>query len=152
MRAVQSSYLEQRIAGPAEYLLYIGIVVPAVYAFVVIQYSALVFPYWDHVNLARYILGYYDGTLHFSDLFASEAQSRPFIPRTVLLLNAIATDWDIRSEFSLLYLSLVGVWAAHLYFIWRIAKGLPNLPMLMVALTISILVFSQSDITPIGGR
>ncbi len=65
MRAVQSSYLEQRIAGPAEYLLYIGIVVPAVYAFVV-SYSALVFPHWDHVNLARYILGYYDGTLHFS--------------------------------------------------------------------------------------
>lgn len=118
------------------------VILPAVYLFVLIQYSAIVFPYFDHVTLAYTLASYYDGTLSFSELLGPHSQTRPFVPRVIFLVNAILTDWDIRSEFNILIITIYGVLVAHLVALRHLSRDLPTLPILLAAALISIFVFS----------
>lgn len=121
--------------------LIVLICLPAIYGLAVIQYSAITYPYFDHINLIRYLSSYYDGTLSIADLFAGQAQARPFFPRLILVLNAIATDWDIRSEFTFIILSVHGTFFVLLYYLRRSLGG-RWLAFLVAAFVASVFVFS----------
>lgn len=121
-----------------------AICLPPLFLFWAIQYSALVYPYMDHIATAVFLIAYYDGTLRFADLFGNLVEARPLIPRLFMLFNAILTDWDIRSEFAIVYVSIVGVLAAHLVTLWHLSRNLPALPFLVASLLISIIVCSPA--------
>jgi len=131
----------------AEILLSVGVALPAAYAFIAIQYGAIVFPYYDHMIYVKFIAAFRDGTLHFWDLFEAEAQTRPFVSRTIMLVNAMMTNWDVRSEFIYIEISIFGVLAAHLLCLRQLSQNLARWPFLLIATIISIFVFS-----PVGNQ
>ncbi len=125
------------------FLLFVGILLPPVYVFVMIQYGAITVPYWDHLATAKQIIQYFDGNLTFLDLFEPQSQARPLIPRLIFILNAVATDWDIRSEFIYIILTIYGVFGAVAIFVKT--NSLANYDLksqLFVILLLSIFCFS----------
>jgi hypothetical protein len=123
-------------------VLSIGILLPPLYLLVMIQYGALTFPYWDHVATSKQIIQYFDGTLTFQSLVESQNQARPLFPRLIFVANAALTKWDIRSEFTYIYLTVYGAFAALLFALWRVAWDSSCLASLTTALMISILACS----------
>jgi hypothetical protein len=123
-------------------ILSAGIVLPPLYVIAVVQYAAVLYPWWDELALLQVIASSYDGVLHFTDLFSWHSQSRPLIPRIIFILNAIATDWDIRSEYTFIYITIFGLFVVHLYVIRRLSVGLLSFPFLVLAAAVSILICS----------
>ncbi|WP_316189687.1 hypothetical protein [Bradyrhizobium sp. SZCCHNS1054] len=80
---------------------------PVIYFLAMVEWSAVTFPYWDHIRFAEFLISWHDGTFHLGDLFKPLVQSRPAVPWAVLLLTAIATDWNIKIEFIYLTASLI---------------------------------------------
>jgi hypothetical protein len=117
-------------------------ILPPIYLFCMMQYSAFEVPYMDHILTAKYIIRYIDGTLRFSDLFDPLNQARPFFPRLFFILNAAATDWDIRSEYSFLYLTLIGALGLHFVALQKLSKQLPGFPFATTVLLFSIIACS----------
>lgn len=74
-------------------------ILPATYCLAMIQYSGLVYPFWDHLELVKIFREYAEGTLSWSHFVASHNHSRPLTYRLIYFLNGIATDWNIRSEY-----------------------------------------------------
>src|SRR5260370_31809965 len=89
-------------------LLILLVAIPAVYLLLAIQYSAITVPFWDHTELIHWIADWREGNFHFSRLWAPHNHARPFVYRLVMVINAVATDWDVRSEYIYLYLSIYG--------------------------------------------
>ncbi|WP_212758113.1 hypothetical protein [Usitatibacter palustris] len=122
--------------------LALAIVSPAIYFIAMTQYSAVTHPHWDHVELARFIVAYYDGTLSFWDLFAPHNHTRPFLYRLIYVANAVLTRWDIRSE----YIYMIGVglatWAVHLWIIVRVIAPGRRLHAAVTAAIAGVLLFS----------
>lgn len=117
--------------------------VPAVYLLVAIQYSAITVPFWDHVDLIRFIVPWYEGHFQFSSLWVPHNHTRPFVYRLVMVLNAVATNWDIRSEYIYLYLSIYGTFACYVWLASRIVIGAGAAVVRPVTLlSISLLLFS----------
>jgi hypothetical protein len=133
------------MSSPKSHLVVGGLIfltcLPVIYGLAVIQYSAVAYPYYDHMNLVRYLSSYYDGTLSVADLFSGQAQTRPFFPRLIFVLNAIATDWDVRSEFTYIILSIHGTFLVFLYYLRHSLSG-DRLAFAIAALVTSIFVFS----------
>jgi hypothetical protein len=123
-------------------VLVVGILLPPFYLFVMVQYGAREFPYWDHMATAKQIVEYFDGTLTFHSLLEAQSQARPLFPRLIFIANAALTKWDIRSEYVYIYLTVYGVLAALLAALRRISKDWPNLNVLTTALLISIIACS----------
>jgi hypothetical protein len=117
-------------------------IAPIIYLVFAIQYSAIIYPYFDHLVFVKYLAAHYDGNLHIVDLFAPQAQSRPFIPRLIFLANAVATEWDVRSEFIFLYATIFGTLAVHFYTLRRLCNDFPVLPFMVAAVFISVLICS----------
>ncbi|HYC36872.1 MAG TPA: hypothetical protein VEC19_10650 [Usitatibacter sp.] len=122
--------------------LWLAIALPAAYFVAVTQYSAITYPFWDHVELARYIVSWRDGTFRFSDLFQPHNHTRPFTYRAIYVANAALTNWDLRSEYVYMIAVGLGTWAVHLAFTWRLVGRDHGLRALAVAAIVSILVFS----------
>ena len=122
--------------------LYGAIALPPAYFVAVTQYSALTYPFWDHLELVRYIVACLDGNLRLQDLFQAQNDARPFTFRAVLVANAALTRWDIRSEY--LYLVAVGLatWAIQLAILFRLAEGARSGVALWSAAAVSVLAFS----------
>jgi hypothetical protein len=118
------------------------IVLPTIYLLVAIQYGAILYPYWDHLSEVKWFEAYFDGTLRFFDLFEAQVQARPFFPRVIFLLNGIATDWDIRSEYIFIYLTIYGLLIVHLIFLWKLLHRYSQLYFLVAASILSILICS----------
>ena len=112
------------------------------YLVIAIQYSAIIYPYFDHLVLLKYLSAYYDGNLNFTDLFEPQAQTRPFVPRLIFLANAVLTKWDIRSEFVFIYATFFGTLAAHLYALRRLSDHSLTPPFIIGAGLISIFICS----------
>ncbi|CAO3383408.1 hypothetical protein [Azospirillum argentinense] len=123
-------------------LLILAVLAPPAFIISAIQYSAITYPFWDHVELLKFIAKYHQGTLTFADLVSAHNQTRPLTYRSIYLFNAILTDWDIRSEYIYMYATLLATWAAHLFVAWRILGRRLDFYVLMVFLVISIVLFS----------
>jgi glucan phosphoethanolaminetransferase (alkaline phosphatase superfamily) len=100
----------------------------------------------DHMATAKQIVEYFDGTLTFQSLIEPLNQARPLFPRLTVIANAALTNWDIRSEYVYIYLTVYGTLAALLLTLWRISKEWPRLITLTAALCISIVSVILSDI------
>jgi hypothetical protein len=110
--------------GRLELLLSLALIVaPGIYLFVMMQYSAITYPFWDHLELVRFLTKFHDGVLTFSDLVSAHNQTRPLVYRAIYLANAVATSWDIRSEYAIMYVTIYGLFAAHIYLITNLCKG-----------------------------
>jgi hypothetical protein len=122
--------------------LVVGAALPPIYLFVMIQYSAVTVPFADHLETAKTIVKYFDGNLTFRDLVGLHNQARPLFPRLIFIGNAALTQWDIKSEFVYIYLTIYGTLAALLVALWRISGEWSKIATLTTALLISILACS----------
>jgi hypothetical protein len=136
--------LKQAVSVP---LLLCAIVAPPLFLFAMIQYSAILYPYWDHLTDMVQISQYYDGTLTLKSLLEPQQPTRPFFPRLIFVINAVLTKWDIRSEFVYIYLTVYGGFAALLFALWRSSRDWPLHAVLTAALLISIIACS-----PVGSQ
>ncbi|MET4277738.1 MULTISPECIES: hypothetical protein [unclassified Bradyrhizobium] len=125
-------------------LLILLAAIPAVYLLWAIQYSAITVPFWDHTELMHWIAEWREGNFHFSSLWAPHNHTRPFVYRLVMLINAVATDWDIRSEYIYLYLSIYETFAC---FVW-LARRLVDEANEVFAVT--LLIVSLIVLSPVG--
>jgi len=124
-------------------LLIVLTALPAIYLLAAIQYAAITVPFGDHVDLIRFIVPWYEGNFHFSSLWAPHNHTRPLVYRLVMILNAVATDWDQRSEYLFIYLSIYGTFACFAWLACRIVIGTGARAALPVTLlSISLLAFS----------
>lgn len=127
--------------------LIVGILLPPLYLLVMIQYGAITYPYWDHLTTAVEITQYFDGKLTLHDLLAPQQPSRPFFPRLIFVANAALTNWDVRSEFIYIYITIYGALAALLFALRQLSTDWPRIATLSVALLISIIACS-----PVGSQ
>lgn len=124
-------------------VLYVLIALPAVFIFFAIQYSAITVPFWDHCELIRWITNWHDGNFHYSSLWAPHNHTRPLVYRSVMLFNAILTNWDIRSEYIYLYLVIYGGLLCHAAALHNITiQGNNKVVYPVVLLLISLFYFS----------
>lgn len=123
-------------------LLAFGVSMPPLYLFVMTQYGGIVFPYWDHMPTAKYIIQYFDGTLTLRTLAESHNEARPLLPRLIFVVNAALTNWDVRSEYIYIYLTIYGALAALLFALGRLARQWPPAATLTAALLISVIACS----------
>jgi hypothetical protein len=124
--------------------LVLSIFLPPLYLLVVIQYGAITFPFWDHLETARHIVQYFDGTLTFHNLIEPQSQARPLFPRLIFIANAALTKWDVRSEYVYIYITVYGSLVALLVALWRISAGWSKIAVLTTALLISVLACSPA--------
>lgn len=124
-------------------VLFLLAALPALYVFFAIQYSSITVPFWDHTELIHWIASWYDGNFRFSSLWAPHNETRPLVYRLVMLVNALLTDWDIRSEYLYVYLSLYGTFACHVWALRRVTAGTrKNNVYPLVLLLTSLILFS----------
>ncbi len=119
------------------------IALPPLFLFCAVQYAAVTLPYWDHVELGRMIVDFRDGHMAWSQLWAGHNHDRPLTYRVILLLNAIATGWDLRSEYVYLFGAIYGAFALQAYALWR-ALGRNGAGFLPLLLAVSIFAFSPA--------
>lgn len=130
-------------AASIRFFLYVFIALPPVYIFFAIQYSAITVPFWDHCELIRWITSWYDGNFYFSSLWAPHNHTRPLVYRSVMLFNAVLTDWDIRSEYIYLYLVIFGGFFCHVAALRKITmQSNSNVLYPAILLLISLFYFS----------
>ncbi|MDB5822770.1 MAG: hypothetical protein JWR21_1474 [Herminiimonas sp.] len=130
----------------AHAVLFLLSALPALYTFVAVQYAAITVPFWDHVELIRWIASWYDGSFRFSSLWEPHNHTRPFVYRFVMLFNAVLTDWDIRSEYVYMYLALYGTFACHIWALNRVTVGAVR----GIAYPIALLLASLILFSPVG--
>ena len=130
------------VSPRTRYLLLIFLAaVPALYLLLAIQYSAITVPFWAHTELIDWITDWQGGNFHFSSLWAPHDHTRPFVYRLVMLINAVATDWDIRSEYIYLYLSIYGTFACYVLLARHLIGG-ANEVFPVTLLVVSLMLFS----------
>ncbi|MBA1158172.1 hypothetical protein [Microvirga mediterraneensis] len=135
---------ESGVAASVRRALYVLAVLPAVYVFVVIQYSAITLPFWDHTELIRWIAAWHDGTFTFASLLAPHNHTRPLVYRGVMLANAILTAWDLRSEYIYMYVAIFGTFACHWWGLKRLIPSNDGLVLPAAMLVVSIFIFSPA--------
>ena len=128
-------------------VLILGIFLPPLYVFVMIQYGAITLPYWDHMATAKQIVQYFDGTLTLQSLLEPQSQARPLFPRLIFIANAALTNWDIRSEYIYIYLTVYGTFSALLVALWQLSRTWPKLYVLLAAFLLSVIAFSPVGAT-----
>jgi hypothetical protein len=109
--------MNKKLVAP---ILLLAALIPPVYNLLSIQHSALTVPFWDHVELIKFLTAWHDGSFVFSSLWQPHNHTRPLFYRLVMLGNAILTDWDLRSEYIFLYIALWGGFLLHLFALWVI--------------------------------
>lgn len=79
-------------------------VIPAVVGLLYIYKYGVNVPYWDQWDSEVPLLKhFFEGSLHFSELFSQHNESRPFFPRILMLVIALATKLNIISEMFFAY-------------------------------------------------
>ena len=58
-------------------------------------------PHWDQWEMVPLLDAATTGTLSLADLFRQDGETRPLVPRSVLVALALATGWDTRAEVAL---------------------------------------------------
>src|SRR5580700_8322524 len=80
-------------------LLWLVIVLPAVFLLLMVQYSAITYPFADHCEFIGLFAKLHNHQLSWADLWQAHNHARPLTFRALILLNGALTGWDIRSEF-----------------------------------------------------
>jgi hypothetical protein len=124
-----------------------AVVIPFAYMLLMMRIGAIRFPYWDHLNTAKQIIEYFDGSLSWASMLEPQSQGRPLIPRLVFVGLAALTRWDIRAEFVVLVATFFGVLAFLLRAAWQVTAGIAPLARVTAFLLISVLVCS-----PVGAH
>lgn len=137
---------ENIAACQARVVLFILAALPALYVFIAIQYASITVPFWDHVELIRWIASWYDDSFSFSSLWQPHNHTRPLVYRFVMVFNAVLTDWSIRSEYIYMYLVLYGTFACHIWALRRVTTnigcGARNMLFPLALLIVSLILFS----------
>lgn len=139
--ALSFTFKMNRLLRP---LLCAAVVAPAVFLFFAIQYSAITVPFWDHCELGRLLIRIHDQGFELASLWAPHNQHRPLTYRAVLLVNALLTGWDIRSEYIYLMGAMYGAFLLQAFALWR-AGGRRNDSWYLGALAI-LAIFSFSPV------
>ena len=129
-----------RAAPATKMMLIITCAMPAIYLLVMVQLSAITYPFWDHLQIVVFLQKLHDGSLSWADLIAPHNELRPLVYRVVYLLNALLTRWDVRSEYTILYITLYSTFLVHLFFLKRTAPTTGTA--WLAAAPISIVFFS----------
>lgn len=85
--------------------------------FLVIKFGVDI-PFQDEWNIATLFYKHSVGALTFGDLIAQHNESRPFVPRLLILIIGNWTSWDIRIELLIIQL-FVGLIALNTYLLAR---------------------------------
>jgi hypothetical protein len=123
--------------------LWLLTIVPLVFFVMAVQYSAIIFPFWDHCEMIRYFAMLHDHTLRLSDLWAPHNHSRPLTLRSLVLLNGSLTGWDIRSEYIYLIASVLAAFALQALCLRRLL-GAWSSKCLSLVLLLSVISFSPA--------
>jgi hypothetical protein len=123
--------------------LWLFTLVPLALFVMAVQYSAIIFPFWDHCEMIRYFAMLHDHTLRLSDLWAPHNHSRPLTLRTLVLLNGSLTGWDIRSEYIYLIASVLAAFALQAVCLRRLL-GAWSSKCLSLVLLLSVISFSPA--------
>ncbi|WP_152535948.1 hypothetical protein [Bradyrhizobium sp. Ai1a-2] len=94
------------------------------FLFIMMQLSAITYPFWDHWEQAETISIYYEkglGPALWHVLTSLSQHTRPVTVRLIFLLNGILTRWDIGSEYIYMYMTLAAGLLLHFRIIRRIA-------------------------------
>lgn len=115
---------------------------PAIFLFFAIQYSALTYPFWDHCEIVKFFVKYYEGHLSLSDLWSPHNHTRPLTYRLIVIGNGILTDWDIRSEFVYLMIQIYAAFGVLAYALWRVMDRKSDVYFAAALVLLSIFSFS----------
>jgi hypothetical protein len=118
------------------------IALPALFVFFAIQHSALTVPFYDHIEFGRMLVRFHDGQFHWSELWSGHNHGRPLTLRVICLVNALLTDWDLRSEYAYVYMAIYGAFAALAWALWRATRGVATATRLALLAVLSLLAFS----------
>ncbi len=83
-------------------------ILPALFLFVMIQYSAILFPFWDHVELTLMFERFYNHQLQLADFFQPHNHARPVFYHLIYFFSGILTRWDIRAEYPYMIATIHG--------------------------------------------
>jgi len=128
--------------GLLQLVLWVLIIVPPLFLLAGMQYAALTLPFWDHFELIDSIDRAASGTLTLPDLWSAHNHSRPMMYRIVMVLNALATGWDLRSEYIYLLGSLWGAFLIQALALKKLCLGLDGTRRLILIAALSIVAFS----------
>lgn len=132
-----------RWASLLRVFLFVLAALPALYIFGAIQYASITVPFWDHTELIHWITSWHDGTFQVSSLWEPHNHTRPLVYRFVMLVNAVLTDWDIRSEYVYIYLAIFGTFACHVWALRQVTLGAKReIVYPIVLLLLSLILFS----------
>ena len=115
---------------------------PPIFFLFSVQHSAITFPYWDHCEIVKFFVKYYEGHLQLNDLWSPHNHTRPFTYRLLILFNGVLTDWDIRSEYIYLIAQIYGAFLILAYALWRIMGSKFDTYFAAFLLVLSIFAFS----------
>ena len=130
------------LAGLAKGPLWLAVLAPPVFVLFAMQHSAITVPFWDHCELANLFIKFHDGPFQIRDLWATHNHSRPFTYRSLLLVNGLLTDWDIRSEYVYMLGAIYGAFLVQALALWRAAGSRLTLRFLALLSLLSIFSFS----------
>lgn len=90
-------------------VLYFLISIPPLFLLMLVLKYYVDVPYWDQWSLVPLINKYFQGTLTFQDLWNQHNEHRIIVPKIILLLVAILSDWKIIYELMLNYFFGIGI-------------------------------------------
>ncbi len=119
------------------------ILAPLIFFVLMVQYSAILFPFWDHCEMIKYFVKIHDHTLQARDLWAPHNHSRPLVLRALVLTSGLLTQWDVGSEFTYLIGSVILAFILQALCLRKLC-GARSMRFLALAALLSIFSFSPS--------
>jgi len=103
-------------------------------------------PFWDQWQFADFLVKYYEGTLAFTDFAESHNGHILVFPRLIMLLMALATQWDVRYELLANLLLGLGIYAVYRYLVFaRLGFDKKTEFFIIPVLAIFVFSFKQHD-------
>lgn len=101
-------------------------------------------PYWDEWELGSLLVKAKEGTVHSSDFFALHNGHQLAIPKILLILVALATDWNVRAQL-LINLGVVCWTLAILVLLARQDRPGPSRALAIVGTSFALFSLAQYD-------
>jgi hypothetical protein len=140
--------MDKATKGTATWPLTLVALAPAAFLFAMMQMSAITSPFADHWETARFIITYYDRgiwtaiTQILGDL---QMHARPVTVRLLFLFNAVATGWDVRSEYVYLCGAFLATLAIHYRLILTLNGGEFDFRAALIFSVVSVLLFTPGS-------
>jgi hypothetical protein len=98
------------------------IAAPLAYVAAMMNIGAIRLPYWDHVNVANYVIDYFDGKTTLASLTEAHSQARALFPRLIIIGTAALTKWDVRYEYIWLAATIYGTILLLFASMWHLSQ------------------------------